>query len=76
MDSIELARRMIRQSGLTQREVCAAMGKSPAYISAALSRGSDLQSGTLAMIADACGCDVRVIRRDTGEDVGRVAPRG
>lgn len=74
MDTIQAVRSMLRHSGKTQAELSAAVGKSPSYISATLAQGSDLQGGTLARIADACGYDLQLVRRDGGDVLGRIDP--
>lgn len=70
MNLCEVMRRIVAGSGRTHRELASDMGMSDAYVSASVSRvcsGNDIGVGKLVSIADACGYDVELVSRETGE---------
>ena len=72
MSLCELLRKIIDASGRSHRDLAASMGKSDAYVSVAVSNvcnGRDIGVSRFVSIADACGYDVEVVSRDTGERI-------
>ena len=70
MNLCEAIRKMIAGSGRSHRELASGLGKSDAYVSAAVSNvcaGKDIGVGKLVSIADACGYDVVLVSRHTGD---------
>lgn len=67
MNSVEVARAMADRSGKTRDELSRDMGRSSSYVRALLARGSDLSTSTLSALADACGYQLIVAPRGSGE---------
>lgn len=60
MNEMELIRHMVDASGMSLRAVSIAMGKAPTYVSTILTRGTGVNTSTLAKIASVCGYELRV----------------
>ena len=69
MDALDAMRRTISTSGKSNRDIAREMGKSPTYLSSTLTRGSIPSIATAATIADACGYDLALVNRATGERI-------
>lgn len=65
---------IVEHSPMTGEEVSAALGKSRGYVSVAAGRGRSPSLATVANVADACGVDVVLRDRATGEELGTVDP--
>lgn len=74
MDSREVLRYVVNQSGKSQRAISIELGKVPTYISATFTQGSIPTIETLANIANVCGYDLALINRATGETIA-IDPR-
>lgn len=72
MDPESCIRYMMKEAGVSGRQLSEMMGKSPAYISSVLARGGNVTAENLARIASALGFEVRVVG-DCGEV--KVTPR-
>ena len=64
--------RVMEEQGITQRELAARLGVSPATVSETLSETSDMTFGTAAKIAHALGCviDAPVMRAFDADEYG------
>lgn len=65
-------RKMTADSGKSHREIAHDLGRGDAYVSVAVSNvcsGKDIGVSRLVSIADACGYDVVLAKRDGGESL-------
>lgn len=60
LDATEALALAVRNSGLTQRELAARLGKTKGFISQILGGGKNLTLRTLADVAGALGCKVQI----------------
>lgn len=60
---------IIRSSGISRSKVGLLMGKSDGYIHQTISRGSIPRADTLAEIADVCGYNLVLVKRDGSETI-------
>ena len=60
-------------SGVSLYEVSRRLGRSEAW-AGMVSKRPGVQAATLARIAEACGCDLVVVDRETGERVATIDP--
>lgn len=67
-------RTLLDHSGISDRGVSAALGKSPAWAGLTAQRGRDPKLSTVCAVADIAGVDVVLIDRETGERLGIVEP--
>lgn len=70
----EVAASLIGLSGMSANAVSAALGRSREWARQAARPDRTPRLDTVADIADACGCDIVIVRRETGERVGVVEP--
>lgn len=75
MEALDSLRQAINDSGLSMYAVSKLMGKTPIYIGALFSRGSTPRTDTYATIADACGYDLLLRKRDNGAEILIDPPR-
>lgn len=72
MDICGAIREMVSSSGMSHREIAAKLGRSDAYVSVMLGSvcsGKDVGIRRVVALADACGCDVTLVDRETGRSV-------
>ena len=72
MSLCELLRRIVDASGKSHRDLAASLCRSNAYVSVTMTNacnGKDIGVSKLVSIADACGYDVEVVSRSTGERI-------
>lgn len=67
-------RLLIAHSGLSDRAVSAALGRSPSWARLSAGPGRDPRTGTLADVAAVAGVDVVLRDRTTGEELGTIEP--
>lgn len=73
MQSRDAIRELKARSGKSGVQISEELGKSPNWLGATISRGSDPQAGTLAAIAAVCGYRLALIGRD-GDRIDIDAP--
>lgn len=64
MDAISATRSIIYSSGLTQKAISEALGKSPRYLAPIISRGHVPSPDNLAKIAKICGWKLQLVKGD------------
>ena len=72
MNLCEVMKEMVAESGKSHRELASELGRSSTYVSVAMTNvcnGKDVGVERFLAIADACGYDVVVVSRSTGESV-------
>ena len=74
MQADSVIRALVERSGMSYRAMSAALGKSPNWAGVTAQRGRVPKLDTVAAVADACGYDVDIIERETGEELGRIEP--
>lgn len=74
MTSVDAMRAVVERSAMSQASISQAMGRAPSYVSVLLSKPSDLRGGTMASLANVCGCELVVVDRATGERVAVIEP--
>lgn len=67
-------RTLLTRAGLTPWTVSKRMGRAGQYLDATMRAGRTPRADTLAEIADACGADLVLVDRETGETIGRIDP--
>lgn len=72
--AIDVVRALVARSGVGARELSRRMGRNQTYIGVITSKQTRVGAGLLARVADACGCDLVVVDKATGERVARVDP--
>lgn len=70
----ELLRAIVERSGKSYRQVSAELGKSANWAGAVSMPTRSPALATVTDVADACGCDVCVVDRETGAVVATVTP--
>lgn len=77
MDLCEVLKGIVEASGRSHRDLASSLGRSGAYVSVTVTNacsGRDIVVSKLVSIADACGFDVEVVSRRTGERM-RIDPQ-
>lgn len=69
MKALDAIKTMISNSGVSIRGLGALLDKSEFYINGIIYRGSVPKVDTTARIADACGYDLILRRRDDGDEI-------
>lgn len=69
MEPLQALARAIATSGLSKYAVSKRLGKTQAYIGAMFSRGSVPKTDTYATIADVCGYDLLLRKRDDSSEI-------
>lgn len=69
MQALRAFNTMVAHSGHTKTEVGRLMGRGDGYIRQTVSRGSVPRADILAEIADVCGYDLTLIKRDGSERI-------
>lgn len=70
----DTAQTLIDHAGLSRWGASLAMGRKGPYIDALIRRGSVPRLDVAAEIANACGCDLVAVDRQTGERVAVIDP--
>lgn len=73
MKPSEVLPTIVDRSGLSKRALSIAIGRSPSFVASTIFKDSILKLDTLTLIADACGYDVKLEKRD-GTEVIEVDP--
>lgn len=73
MRARDAVRSLAAHAGMTLYDVSRACGQAVAWARVSADRDG-VQLETVARVADACGCDVALIDRETGEELGRIEP--
>lgn len=71
MECGKVARFVVERSSKSQRDIAKALGKSPSWTSATLTKRVQ-QLDTIVLLADLAGLDVVLVDRSTGERVATV----
>ena len=71
----EVLRFVISSCDLSYRQVSATLGKSPNWAGIVSMPSRTPSTATLADVADVCGYDLQLVRRDTGATVTVTPPR-
>lgn len=69
MQSKEALRTIVRESGQTLRSISTTIGRSQNYMAATVQNDSAPKADTIAEIADACGYDLLLRKRDDGSEI-------
>lgn len=64
MDYYDVLRRASDEVGISLRSVAQAIGRTPAYVSGAIARGSDPSTSRAAAMLDVCGYALVAVPRD------------
>ena len=72
MDTIEAIRQVVSRTGKSNRAVSELMGRSPGFINSVIEqskrKGGGVNSSTLANVANACGCKLAFVPRESLPD--------
>lgn len=69
MKAHEVLRTITKDSGSSDMSLSAAMGRNTNFLGVIRSRGTIPKTDTFAMIADTCGYDLLVRKRETHEEI-------
>lgn len=69
MESKEALRSIVRSSGMSMRSISVAIGKTPNYLASTTKNDSSPLADTMAEIADVCGYDLKLEKRDGTETI-------
>lgn len=73
MDAYDAVTKMLNEDDRTRAAISVAMGRGPGYLNVIVGRRSVPKADTLARIADTCGYDLLLRRRDSEEEI-RIEP--
>lgn len=68
----EVISMLISRSGMSARRISATLGKSQNWATMTAGPGRDPKLSTVVAVADAAGCDLVIIDRETGERLGAI----
>lgn len=69
MEALSALEEAVKRSGKSKFDISRSMGRFDSYISATISRGSVPKADTMAMILDACDCDLVIRNRKDGSEI-------
>ena len=76
MNSVEALRHIVEASGRPKMRISADLGRSSNWLATTLRNAQPPKAPTLAAVADACGYDLQLVRRDGGETITIDPPAG
>lgn len=74
MEPVDAIKVIMERSGKTAYALSVSMGRAKQYMGSLISRHTSPRADTLAEIASACGCDLIIRDRTTGEMVAMIDP--
>lgn len=69
METRDVLPAIVKGSGRSMQSISTSMGRSRTYIANVVNRGTTLQVDTLAEIADECGYDLKLDKRNGSETI-------
>lgn len=69
MQAVDALSAIIDNSGMTKSAIAASMGRNGSYIRITVNRGYTPRTDIMAEIADACGYDLKLLKRDGTDEI-------